>query len=128
MTATLTLASALLALVLSEALLRAVSPDAYYVWTPYTRGVFRPQFALGVGGESHFSINQAGIRGDSFTPQQRYRLLAIGGSTTECLLLDDAKAWPHLLQELLTPGWARGACGWVTSGGAASGRRITSCT
>ena len=112
MTATLTLASVLLALVLSEALLRAVSPDAYYVWTPYTRGVFRPQFAPGVGGESHFSINQAGIRGDPFTPRQRYRLLAIGGSTTECLLLDDAKAWPHLLQELLNAPLGEGSM-WV---------------
>ena len=51
-----------------------------------------------------FSTNNAGMRGDyleSPKPADEYRIFAVGGSTTECLFLDDKDAWPSLLQELL---------------------------
>jgi len=60
-----------------------------------------PDIMPGIKGESRFSINDHGLRGDPFSDNQTYRILAIGGSTTECLYLDDLEAWPHLLQEVL---------------------------
>jgi lysophospholipase L1-like esterase len=53
----------------------------------------------GINGDSRFFINHLGLRGDEFSDDQTYRILAIGGSTTECLYLDETEAWPHLLQE-----------------------------
>lgn len=55
----------------------------------------------GVSGVSHFRINAQGLRGDDLTEDRKVRLLALGGSTTECLFLDDSEAWPRLLQDHL---------------------------
>jgi hypothetical protein len=42
------------------------------------------------------------LRGRDFGDHaQEYRILAIGGSTTECLFLDDLEAWPLLLERQL---------------------------
>lgn len=86
-----------------EILLTVFTPHAYYVWLPNLRSVFRPDPAVtpGVGGEKQFSINSEGLRGEEFSPEQSYRLLAIGGSTTECLILDDSEAWPYLVQQMV---------------------------
>jgi lysophospholipase L1-like esterase len=115
----LALGSMLVALVLSlgvgEAVLRAAAgrSAAYQAWTPHRRMAFRlpPGRAPGIGAHSQFSANADGIRGDSFSAAQHYRILAVGGSTTECLLLDDSLAWPHLLQEALNQHVGRGAGG-----------------
>ena len=66
----------------------------------------------GIFGVSHFTINSAGIRGDEFATGQDYRILALGGSTTECLYLDDTETWPMLLQTELRDRW-NGAAVWV---------------
>lgn len=56
----------------------------------------------GIYGESQFSVNSLGIRGNELNEGEfKYRILAFGGSTTECLYLDDLEAWPHLLQTQL---------------------------
>lgn len=76
--------------------------NAYtYVWPPNMETTFMPVAGSmpGVTGPSQFKINSQGIRGPEM-PRDReaaYRVLAIGGSTTECLYLDQSKAWPHLL-------------------------------
>lgn len=94
-------------LVLSELALRvffpAPDPTKYYPWPPYLKQVFRPtpETFPGIQGPTTFSANSLGIRGDEFSPNQTYRLLAVGGSTTESLYLDDSKTWPHDLQEEL---------------------------
>jgi lysophospholipase L1-like esterase len=99
----LALVSLALSLVLGELVLRLSSPGRYYVWEPGTRQIFRPVPSImpGVEGESRFFINEHGLRGDSFSPDQGYRILAVGGSTTECLYLDETEAWPRLLQDRL---------------------------
>ncbi len=54
----------------------------------------------GVEGLSYFRTNSKGIRGEEF-PQSReksYLILTVGGSTTENFWLDQAKAWPALVQ------------------------------
>jgi lysophospholipase L1-like esterase len=58
-----------------------------------------PDVIHGVAGVSHFRVNRFGIRGRPFGDDgAEYRILAVGGSTTECRVLDDAKAWTHLLE------------------------------
>lgn len=95
------------ALALAETFLRIepTFPYPYCVWPPNLRKVFHPdpQVMPGVSGESRFVVSSAGIRGDEIAPDQRYRMLALGGSTTECLYLDQSEAWPQLLQQSLGP-------------------------
>ncbi len=95
--------SSVLALLVAEAALRLALPNSYYIWPPNLRQVFRPdpKTVPGISGESQFEINSLGLRGDELTPSRTYRILAIGGSTTECLYLDQLKTWPHLLQAAL---------------------------
>ena len=99
----LVLASLIISIGLSEIVLRLISSGQYYVWPPGLRHIFRPapDIMPGIEGESRFSINDHGLRGDPFSDNQLYRILAIGGSTTECLFLDDMEAWPYLVQEVL---------------------------
>jgi lysophospholipase L1-like esterase len=102
---TVSLISLCVALVVAELCLRFVfpSPNKYYVWQPHLRWNFRPSPVVmpGVEGESRFITNSEGIRADEFAPDKTYKILAVGGSTTECLYLDQEEAWPHLLQKRL---------------------------
>jgi lysophospholipase L1-like esterase len=97
--------SLLVAVGLGEAVLRAYLPpaDKYYVWPPHLHAIFNPdpKILTGIEGESHFIINSQGIRGDEFSPADDYRILAIGGSTTESLYVDQTEAWPQLVQAKL---------------------------
>jgi lysophospholipase L1-like esterase len=101
----LALLSSLLAFGLGEAVLRVVSPDAFYVWPPHLHQVLHPtpDVMPGVSGPSRFEINSIGMRGDELSKDRDFHILALGGSTTECLYLDQTEAWPHLLQNLLGP-------------------------
>lgn len=75
----------------------------YYVWPPNLKKTFTPDSKImpGINGVTHFNINSKGIRGEEFSENQDYRILAVGGSTTECLYLDQTKAWPTLLEQKL---------------------------
>jgi len=57
----------------------------------------------GLGSVVTFTINQLGLRGPM--PPRRdshaYKIITVGGSTTECGALDDSHEWPHLLMEFL---------------------------
>lgn len=55
----------------------------------------------GIYGESEFKTNSHGIRGEELAPQHTNRIIALGGSTTECGYLDQKETWPYLLQETL---------------------------
>lgn len=59
-----------------------------------------PEVMPGIDGVSIYSTQANGIRGDAYDPEN-YNILAVGGSTTEALYLDDSEAWPYLLQEIL---------------------------
>ncbi len=74
------------------------------LWRPGTRLTYQPDPRIlpGVTGASHFSVNEVGLRGPSL-PRQRpvYKIVAVGGSTTLCLMLDDIEGWPgQLMQEM----------------------------
>ena len=77
--------------------------NKYYVWPPNLRTVYKPAAGVmpGVKNEARFFTNTYGIRGDDFSAQQAYRILAIGGSTTECLYIDQDQSWPYALQRKL---------------------------
>lgn len=103
---------------LVETLARWIAPDGYFVYPPGFRQVFEaaPAVVPGVFGRSEFTINAQGIRGDPFAPEQGFRLLAVGGSTTICIYLDDSEAWPHLVQQRLDAALGPGRS-WVGSVG-----------
>lgn len=62
----------------------------------------RPETMPGVEGVAHFVVNEDGIRGPSFgSDSGEYRLLAIGGSTTECAYLDEPETRVHLVGKYL---------------------------
>lgn len=94
-----------IALLVSEISLRAINRDRnkYLVLPPNLKRVFRIRTGIlpGVYGDSSFVTNSDGMRGDKIPGDHVNKLLAIGGSTTECLYLDQKKSWPYLLQELL---------------------------
>jgi len=96
--------SAAVSLVGVEIVLRKMAPKQYYVYRPGIETITNPIPGAmpGIEGEALFYINSSGIRGDEFSDDQVYRILALGGSTTECFYLDTDEAWPYLLQELLS--------------------------
>jgi lysophospholipase L1-like esterase len=89
---------------IAEAALRIALPDRYYVWPPNFRESFELRANLLRGssrGASNLTINADGMRGDPLPADARYRLMAIGGSTTICTYLDDLDAWPRVVQSRL---------------------------
>jgi len=103
----LVLISTLLVLGLAELIARTLAPplalNRHYVWPPNLDTTFTPtpEIMPGVSGPAHFVTNNRGIRGDDLADDQHYRILAVGGSTTECVYLDTQEAWPRLVQEML---------------------------
>jgi lysophospholipase L1-like esterase len=104
--------SSALGIAVAEIALRMVAPDHFFVWPPNLSVTFAATMP-GLSGESHFVINESGVRGRSFSDADRYRILAVGGSTTECLYLDDSEAWPHLLESQLNEGAFHPSPVWV---------------
>jgi len=101
--AALLLVSLVVCVGITEAVLRFRLVDAYYVWPPNLRRVLHPDESIlhGISGPSRLTINSFGVRGGPFSPRQRYRILAVGGSTTICSYLDDSETWTHVLQQRL---------------------------
>ena len=95
-------ASLIVAIIIGEIALRAYLPsEKYYVWPPNLNEIFLPLPGImpGVTGEARYYSNSEGIRGAEFSAEDAYRILAIGGSTTENMYMDqDSESWPHLLQ------------------------------
>jgi len=98
----------------AEVAVRVFVDDGYYVWPPGYETNFHPnpEIVHGVSPRARITINSDGVRGDLFGPDPQYRLLAVGGSTTMGLFLDDTEAWPHLAQNRLNAVLGPGAV-WV---------------
>lgn len=103
LSALLAAGSFIVALMIMEAGVRLFLDDRFHVWPPGFHQVFNPPAGVlpGVTGPSHFVVSRDGLRGDPLPADRSYKILAIGGSTTECLYLDDSEAWPYLLQQTL---------------------------
>lgn len=74
-----------------------------YPWPPMKRTREVGPAIVGVRGPAEFTINTWGIRGrevDSIEPANS--ILCVGGSTTECLYVTDAKSWPWRTGEILS--------------------------
>lgn len=74
---------------------------AHFLHNPNRTTRFVPDASLmpGVNYErTHFTVNEAGIRGDPLPHDDRPRILVVGGSSTEGLFLDDKDAWPQQVQ------------------------------
>lgn len=119
----LLLAGCAFALLACEGLLRWLAPPAargagHEVWPPHLSAAFSPDPALmpGIRGPSRFRANSRGLRGDEIPDDPSYRILACGGSTTECLFLDQAETWPQRLQDKLSAG-PPGPRVWVGNAG-----------
>lgn len=99
----LLIVSSVLSLLLVEGILQAVKSDHFFIRSPNRRFILNPdeRYLPGVKGEARFTINSLGLRGDELHDQE-IKILAIGGSTTECGYLDDSEAWPHRVQEYLS--------------------------
>jgi lysophospholipase L1-like esterase len=66
--------------------------------------------------DTWFRTNELGLRGPSIASAgNSYRILAVGGSTTECFSLDDAQAWPARLMARMAP--REGKHAWVQNAG-----------
>jgi lysophospholipase L1-like esterase len=91
------------ALAVGEGVFRSLLNTQYNVWPPGFQMSFNPAATTlpGVTGPSRFLINKDGFRGDPLPKASSYKILTVGGSTTECLYLDETKAWPYLLQQTL---------------------------
>ena len=113
----LVIISILLSLLVAELVLRFLYPAQirYYVWQPNLRHTFYPDTTVlkGLHSPTHFTINSYGVRTDLeqtklekllfFPPCKRDSVsgtqyyICLGGSTTECLYLDDNSTWPKQL-------------------------------
>lgn len=103
--ATLTLVSITLVVLVVEGILRVLFPltvgVTHFLHIPNRDTRFTPDRNLMPGvnyDETHFTINEAGVRGDPLPTDSRPRILVIGGSSTEGLFLDNHDAWPYQLQ------------------------------
>ncbi|HEX9580446.1 MAG TPA: GDSL-type esterase/lipase family protein [Gemmatimonadales bacterium] len=115
--AAILVASGTLALAGSEVGLRLVIPPArgYFVRLPgeRIRTQVQPGLLPGVVGPARYTVNRFGIRGRGFgLDLAEYRILAVGGSATECLVLDDTVAWSYRL-EIDLPNTTDGRRPWV---------------
>lgn len=99
----LAVVSVTLTIAAAEAILRNVFPTGYAIWKPHMSRTFRPSPDVmpGIAGNSKFQTNSRGLRADELAAAHTHRILALGGSTTECLYLDQSETWPQLLQDTL---------------------------
>ncbi len=93
--------------VASELLLAAVLPQpsfhrrvagAQYTFEP------NPMVLPGCWDEKRHRINELGLRGTAPTDDAELRVLCVGGSTTECVYVDDSETWPALVEAQLNEG------------------------
>lgn len=89
------------------------------LWPPAQQALLEPDPKLmpGVYGGSMFTGNRAGVRGPELDNRDGvYKILTVGGSTTESLYLDDSEEWPHLIMERLNTA-QEGVKVWVGNAG-----------
>lgn len=119
--ALLVLVSGGVALALAEGAVRLFGPreTQYFIWPPNTHRELAadPRYFPGINGIARFTTNSLGLRGTELpVDSTAVRVLALGGSTTENLFLDDTETWMARLQDGLDP-LPDGRRVWVGSAG-----------
>jgi lysophospholipase L1-like esterase len=72
---------------------------------PLVRRVHEPGGMHGIAGASHYTTDARGIRALEPPQPDDARWLAVGGSTTECVYLDDRETWAWAASEALEDVW-----------------------
>ncbi len=103
-------------LLATEIFLEATTKNQFFIRQPNRLFILEPNklYIRGIEGKTRFTVNSLGLRGDELHHQE-IRILALGGSATECGYLDDSEAWPHLVQEHLARKTGRSV--WVGNAG-----------
>lgn len=86
---------------------RMLRPEKqFHTRGPNMRWVFTPvaEYLPGIEGISRYTTDAQGIRQVSAPDKADFRVLCVGGSTTECVYLDDQETWPSQLMNLLNVG------------------------
>jgi len=96
-----------LAFVIAELAFHVVLPNSrvYRALPPNLEATFDAHdYARGVHGPALFKVNSMGVRGREWSDDRvsEYRILCLGGSTTESLLNDQNRIWTTLLEHKLT--------------------------
>ena len=101
---------------LGHGLLIKNSGPLFCVWQPnHSRVSLIPEKGFsGLQKSAELKINSQGFRAGVMAKDAFPVVLALGGSTTECLALNQGKTWPFLLQEKLRQ---RGFPAWVGNAG-----------
>jgi hypothetical protein len=89
------------------------------VWRPGLHLVFQPDPKVfpGISGITHFRVNELGLRGPALNDlHSAYKIVAVGGSTTLGLMLDDSKTWPEQLRQEMNTGQQKKRV-WVGNAG-----------
>jgi lysophospholipase L1-like esterase len=75
-------------------------PNQYYVYLPGWEIIFHPSQAglPGVPEDSHVRINSLGMRSKTISSGMTPLVLAVGGSTTEDIVLNDGDTWTGQLE------------------------------
>jgi len=78
----------------------AFEPTQYYVRLPGWEIIFHasPDGTPGVKDDAHIRINALGLRGNMPKGGSSPKILAVGGSTTEDIVLNDPETWPGRLE------------------------------
>ncbi|MBI1786488.1 MAG: SGNH/GDSL hydrolase family protein [Acidobacteria bacterium] len=113
----------LVCLALGEAVAWLVASGRVYsrrdhVFPPFSRYEINPdpRDMPGVSGKSVYTVNNLGLRGPPPPASGAYRMITIGGSTTECVYLDDSEEWPGLtMRTINAAGPPRAA--WIANAG-----------
>jgi len=77
----------------------SVAGNQINLLTNYTRHIHNNKYEK-LDKEIVVKKNSLGFRGPEFD-NSKYKIVAIGGSTTECLLINEVNTWPHLLAGML---------------------------
>ncbi len=95
--------STLISLLILEGALRLITSPNYYIWKPNLKQVFTPDSSIiqGVSDTAYFLTNSLGLRGEEYNGNINSHIITLGGSTTECLYLDQQHSWPSLLQNTI---------------------------
>ena len=76
---------------------------AYYVWRPHLAFEYDLDTLVlkGVSSLARTKINTIGARSDEISDKHHTKIAVFGGSTTECIVLDQSRTWTQLLQDSL---------------------------
>ena len=88
------------------------TPVTYRALVPGLEARFDPQHRT--GGPALFRVNSMGVRAREWDGDRRgeYRILCVGGSTTENVRIDQSRVWTTRLEEMLGT-WPDGRRVWV---------------